>query len=398
MKKIRIGLLSNNVLSGNLGVGALGISNIALLERACTGPDLDIQYMIFADLRRKEETIQCIKTCLSKENIRIIVVPELEFRGGYKSLQEFKKNICSCNMVFDTSGGDSFADIYGNNRIFHQIYIKRVCITNGIPLILTPQTIGPFNSWFWEHAASRVLKACKRVYVRDHKSYEYTSNVLKCSNVVEVTDMAMALPYNSKDKILSDKRCVGVNVSGLLFHGGYSKNNQFGLKCNYRMLVEKLIKRLLAKNYSVHLIPHVITTGVESDNEVCEQLQNKFPATVYSGVFDTPVEAKNYIKEMDFFIGARMHSTIAAFSTGVPVIPLSYSRKFEGLFESNNYYECIDMKKNTEEEIATLVIRKLEDIANIQKCVLQSKNIVEEKINRYVKDLQNVIKEIAHEN
>ena len=32
-----------------------------------------------------------------------------------------------------------------------------------------------------------------------------------------------------------------------------------------------------------------------------------------------------------------MHSTIAAFSAAVPVIPFSYSRKFEGLFESLDY-------------------------------------------------------------
>jgi polysaccharide pyruvyl transferase WcaK-like protein len=40
---------------------------------------------------------------------------------------------------------------------------------------------------------------------------------------------------------------------------------------------------------------------------------------------------------MDIFLGARMHSTIGAFSAGVPVIPFSYSRKFEGLFQSLEY-------------------------------------------------------------
>ena len=54
---------------------------------------------------------------------------------------------------------------------------------------------------------------------------------------------------------------------------------------------------------------------------------------------------KNYISKMDFFIGARMHATIGALSSGVPVIPFSYSRKFEGLFNSIDYPFVIEATK-----------------------------------------------------
>ena len=36
---------------------------------------------------------------------------------------------------------------------------------------------------------------------------------------------------------------------------------------------------------------------------------------------------------MDFVVSGRMHACIAAYSCGVPVVPVAYSRKFSGLFE-----------------------------------------------------------------
>lgn len=55
---------------------------------------------------------------------------------------------------------------------------------------------------------------------------------------------------------------------------------------------------------------------------------------------------------MDFFAGARMHACIAAVSSGVPVYPLAYSRKFNGLFvETLGYPEMGDLTVMDSDEI-----------------------------------------------
>ena len=67
---------------------------------------------------------------------------------------------------------------------------------------------------------------------------------------------------------------------------------------------------------------------------------------------------------MDFFMGARMHSTIAAFSSEVPVFPMAYSRKFNGLFADTLQYPYMaDMKTQSNAEI----------LANIKQCYGQRK-------------------------
>ena len=55
---------------------------------------------------------------------------------------------------------------------------------------------------------------------------------------------------------------------------------------------------------------------------------------------------------MNFFIGSRMHATIAAFSSNVPVFPLAYSRKFNGLFLDTLQYPYMgDLKVQSIREI-----------------------------------------------
>ena len=41
------------------------------------------------------------------------------------------------------------------------------------------------------------------------------------------------------------KALVALNVSGLLYGGGYSGDNMFGLKCDYPKMVRALLSRLL---------------------------------------------------------------------------------------------------------------------------------------------------------
>lgn len=53
----------------------------------------------------------------------------------------------------------------------------------------------------------------------------------------------------------------------------------------------------------------------------------RFPECIFPNDFITALDVKNYICNMDILIAPRMHASIAAFSSGVPVLPFAYSRK-----------------------------------------------------------------------
>ena len=100
---------------------------------------------------------------------------------------------------------------------------------------------------------------------------------------------------------------------------------------------DKLVAR---DDIVVHLITHVVDSmrPDDSDSPAVDLLADRYPAVVRVPDFAGPSDAKSYIACLDVMIGARMHACIAAFSTGVAVIPVAYSRKFIGLFGDLLHY------------------------------------------------------------
>ena len=96
---------------------------------------------------------------------------------------------------------------------------------------------------------------------------------------------------------------------------------------------------------------------------------------------------------MDLFSGARMHSTIGAVSSGVPVIPVAYSRKFNGLYGSLQYQWLIDAKSDmtVEDAIKTFFDYK-NRISELCQSVTVAKEIYLKKLNDYKKELALVLK------
>ena len=217
-------------------------------------------------------------------------------------------------------------------------------------LILAPQTIGPFQNFFTKSIARLVMRRCAIVFTRDSLSTDFVQTLDRKIKFVEATDVAFALPCEKPPEMpdgLARNVRVGLNVSGLLYHGGYTRKNQFTLKVNYRQLIDRILEHFSrVPNVSVHLISHVIVSKrfevVEDDFRTAEKIAERFPDTILEPAIMSPSETKGLISEMDFFVGSRMHACIAAFSTGVPTLPLAYTRKFRGLFESFNYNHVAD--------------------------------------------------------
>jgi polysaccharide pyruvyl transferase WcaK-like protein len=82
----------------------------------------------------------------------------------------------------------------------------------------------------------------------------------------------------------------------------------------------------------VALIPHVVWEAVD-DRKILKEFYEKYKST--NRVFlidDCPCEElKGYISKCRFFIGARTHSTIAAYSSNVPTLVVGYSVKARGI-------------------------------------------------------------------
>ena len=376
-RPVTIALMWHSMNSDNLGVGALTLSNLALLRRAAAEAGREARFIALGwrDPRPWYEAFDDL------ENVPLRT-RHLPRPGG-----PLGEAIGRADIVFDIGGGDSFTDIYGPKR-FGTIWItKWRSVMAGKPLILSPQTIGPFESAWARLMARRIMNRARLVVSRDAPSTAFLRELGIRTEILEATDVAMGLPYEAPAPREGGPVKVGLNVSGLMFSGGYTQDNQFGLKDDYPTLIRRIVAFFAGQeDVELHLVGHVQSENqpLEDDHRVGQMLAEEFPGVICSPWFRSPSEAKSYIAGMDFFMGARMHATIAAFSSGVPVIPMAYSRKFRGVFNTLGYGHVADCKAETADEIMAKIEAGFKGRAALQAEVAEAMKGVNARLDAYV--------------
>jgi colanic acid/amylovoran biosynthesis protein len=359
---LRIGLIWANPYSRNLGVGALAYSSLALLRDVCRDNGISADFTLIGSSGQKFDKVEVNNEVIKFRNI--LGNDHQKWRSILKLAILPRKyhttSILSLDIVFDISEGDSFTDIYGENRFQKFINSKIFFNLFRTSQVLLPQTIGPFKSSANEKKAFEVMRKMEMVISRDRESFEYTSSFLPSSQIMEAIDVAFYLGFK-RQHFEDGFQHVGINVSALLWNGGYTRKNQFNLKCDYPSLIKDAVEHFYTQpGVKVHFISHVISrrNSVEDDFTVASHFHQMCPGSVLAPAFKTPVEAKDYISGMDFFFGSRMHACIAAFSSGVPVFPLAYSRKFSGLFCETLSYEWLGDCQHQENETILTSLKK----------------------------------------
>ena len=348
-RPIRICLIMHATRSDNLGVGALSVSEVEIIREIGRnmGREIEITIVDFKDAR---------EPYISGPDITVVDLDGKMMRSpkGYFAIAR------RSDLVIDIGGGDSFADIYGPKRLKRMFFLKYLTHIAGTPLVMAPQTVGPFTKGWSRLLAKHTMRRCAVVASRDAKSTAAARD-LGCDKVIEACDVALRLPYDPAPTREGGPVKVGINVSGLLMGGGYTGKNEFGLQMDYPGLIRDLITWFQSHEdgCEVHLVPHVIVRAGamqgEDDYTASEKLAAEFPGTVLAPSFASPSEAKSYIAGMDFFMGARMHACIGAFAAGVPVVPMAYSRKFEGLFGTLGYGYTVDCTSQSAEDIRAAI-------------------------------------------
>lgn len=137
-------------------------------------------------------------------------------------------------------------------------------------------------------------------------------------------------------------------------------------------MIRNIIRVLIDKGYEVNLLAHVLygtaSKPREDDYWLCKQLHEEFPETILAPYFYSPTEAKSFIATLNGLMSSRMHCCIGAYSSGVPVFTLGYSRKFNGLFnETLNYYHGSDLRVDNIPQTLKNLDNFLTNLSNIKK-------------------------------
>lgn len=389
-RPIRVCLIQHSTRSDNLGVGALTVSEVEILREIGREIGREIEITI-ADWKGARPVY------VTGPDIRIVDIDRkimLSPRGYFAMARH-------ADLVIDIGAGDSFADIYGPGRLRRMFWLKALTHLAGTPLVMAPQTIGPFTKPWSRRLARWSMRRSVLVASRDRLSTE-AGRRLGIDKVIEASDVALRLPWTPPPPREPGEGPirVGINVSGLLMEKSQAaKEDAIRLQVDYPSVIRELIRYFQSHpdGCEVHLVPHVFPArppeggpAGEDDYQHSETLAAELPPVVLAPRFASPAEAKSYIAGLDFFMGGRMHACIAALSAGVPVVPMAYSRKFEGLFGTIDYPHTVDCTASTTEAIVADIKTKFGQRAELEK----DRGAAFEEGKRKLRHYQDALREV----
>lgn len=167
--------------------------------------------------------------------------------------------------------------------------------------------------------------------VREKETLANLSGKYDGNNLHYFPDPAFVMP--SKEVQLptywKENNMVGVNLSTLIVGNNYGENLRKRVISAYKVMIDRIIG---TTPFDIVLIPHVMH---RMDLSILEEIKAIYPKNdrvhLISDETLTAPELKWIISHFRFFVGARTHATIAAYSSCVPTLVLGYSTKSIGI-------------------------------------------------------------------
>lgn len=319
-------VLCNHGGSGNHGCEALvrtaatllGKENVRLLSDA---PEQDKEYKI-DELMRVDSAINGYSK-FSPQYLKAYA--NLKRTGDYfdmdvlpyiKALDQINKDEIAVSI-----GGDNYCyDFYPKFIRMHQRLVKR-----GIKTVLLGCSLE--EELFKDNDFTNDMKSYSLITARESITYELLK-VHGIDNVKLISDSAFTLPTENitlPDELKNDNT-IGINVSPLVERKEKKKGIVFE---NFKNLIAYILQKT---DLDIALIPHVIWKS-NDDRVILKRLMDEFSNNDRIAMIDdcNCMQLKGYISRCKFFIGARTHATIAAYSSCVPTLVLGYSVKSRGI-------------------------------------------------------------------
>lgn len=285
-------------------------------------------------------------------------------RGDYVPLDKMAYKAAfrqiSCGDIALSIGGDNYcyADV-SKYRMLHDMALQR-----GAKTVLWGCSVEPELTEVTEIAHD--LARYSLITARETISYDALKKVNP--NTVLVSDPAFLL--EKSDMPLPDgfekSNTVGINISPMII----DNESSIGIAMeNYRALIRGILDDT---DMNVALVPHVVWDDGD-DRIPLKRLYNEFSPSGRVLLFGDMncCDIKKVISSCSFFIGARTHATIAAYSTCVPTLVVGYSVKARGIardiFGSEDGYVLPVQELKNEDDLTRAFMKLYENKDEIRE-------------------------------
>lgn len=356
--------------SGNHGCEAIVRSTVAMLQGqdiyiASRKPEEDKKYGIdeIANIYSEKKSPRKLSIDFMKAYWQLKVkhnywkMDQLFYKEAFPHL-----NKCKVAMSI---GGDNYcyADVQ-SYILMHDIYREK-----NIKTVLWGCSVEP--DLLKQDNIRSDLEKYSLITARETITYEALKKVN--NNTILVSDPAFSLKSVEKKlpKEFIEGNTVGINISPMIMENESMQGMAYE---NYRCLIQYILEKT---DMHIVLIPHVVWNGGD-DRIPLKKLYDEFGNQERIALIEdcNCMELKGYIKRCRFFIGARTHATIAAYSTGVPTLVVGYSVKARGIakdiFGTDNHYVIPVQSLRNTEQLLQAFIWICENETHIKRCLQET--------------------------
>ena len=234
--------------------------------------------------------------------------------------------------IIISAGGDVLCGGYWMHWFKQELRAVETAIALKKKCYILGATLGPYTGKKLERKMAKIFNKIDAVSVRDQRSYDYLLSInVDKSKLYLTADPAFLLnpiEYELPPEARG-KKIIGVGLSAALVVLG-----DFTFESLIEFYVD-LLKRLLAnQDYYVVLVAHASYEQIYQDDhtlglKVMYELNDKdlLNRIYLHEKHISTSKIKGLIAKCDYFMGPRMHSTIASLSAGVPTISMAFSPK-----------------------------------------------------------------------
>jgi polysaccharide pyruvyl transferase WcaK-like protein len=365
--------VSGLCMQGNKGGPALALSLVSVIRENI--PDAEFIFSVPGnDMEWPFE-----QKCARKYGIEIVkniglrnVVPPFNFmHGRIEQFLRWWKALRKCDALIQVSavcyvgppsGPGTLMSMIGSARVHDFVFTKLA----GRPMFAWTQSYGPFSSRIVRFFARLDLRQQKLIFCRGDDCRDEVKKLLPEANAISFPDVAVTLPFDRgwaeaymSGKFSTTRPVVSLSPSAVM----YSRCEIVNGNNQHVTQLSAIIKRLASMGFAVLLVPHTCRPS-QPDPNVCDlsvsRLVSRAACDHNVMVVEedlSPSELKSIISNTEFHIGARYHSIVAALSSCVPAISISWHPKYRDFMRSYGMDEYVLEEGNVEELIPALLAR-----------------------------------------
>lgn len=278
----------------------------------------------------RKNTLRNYIEAILKDAVKVVI-------GRYNNFMKYKRLdevLRKTNLIIDVSGyniGDKW-DIATHESYFNNI---RLANKYGIPMVLLPQSFGPFNyknnQEYLISQISKLLVYPSIVFAREKEGYDFLID-LGLTNVELTTDLVLQNTGLCAKNILKQKLELNIPEINTKNNVGIIPNSQcfeHGDKDRILVMYKMIIEKLLAAGKEIYIFRHSredlnvcqIVYDLADKNNKVHLIENDFSCLEYD----------EWIKKFDYIIASRFHAIVHAYRGLIPCILLGWAVKYKEL-------------------------------------------------------------------